>query len=172
MTNVCSSWLIVSCNVSFSELWSFEHKDCGFGELSVLHNLRLRSGPDGYPRVLDYSIFKSLLVPYSKNFTTRLSSRVVTISYFLSNHSNTQKMVMWNFCNLLVISYLTKCYDYNNVHLPVFYCQFNLKLKTMSMKSNNLAFKLPQQLHVSLDDNQLLPLFRVKGDFEHLCQYM
>ena len=23
-------------------------------------------GPEGYPRVLDYSIFKSLLVPYSK----------------------------------------------------------------------------------------------------------
>ena len=39
-------------------------------------------GPDGYPRVLDYSIFKSLLVPYSKNFTTRSSSRVVTISSF------------------------------------------------------------------------------------------
>ena len=51
-------------------------------------------GPDGYPRVLDYSIFKSLLVPYSKNFTTRSSSRVVTISYFLSNHSNIQKMEM------------------------------------------------------------------------------
>ena len=45
---------------------------------------------------------------------------------------------MWNFCNLLVISSLTKCYNYNNVHLPVFYCQFNLKSKTMSMKSNNL----------------------------------
>ena len=40
------------------------------------------------------------------------------------------------------------------------------------MKSNNLASKLPQQLHVALDDKQLLPLFRVKGDFEHLCQYM
>ena len=45
------------------------------------------AGPDGYPRVLDYSIFKSLLVPYSKNFTTRSSSRVVTIFSFLSNHS-------------------------------------------------------------------------------------
>ena len=40
----------------------------------------------------------------------------------------------------------------------------------MSMKSNNLASKLPQQLHVALDDKQLLPLFRVQGDFEHLCQ--
>ena len=37
------------------------------------------------------------------------------------------------------------------------------------MKSNNLASKLPQQLHVALDDKQLLPLFRVQGDFEHLC---
>ena len=35
----------------------------------------------------------------------------------------------------------------------------------MSMKSNNLASKLPQQLHVALGDNQLLPLFGVKGDF-------
>ena len=32
------------------------------------------AGPEGYPRVLDYSIFKSLLVPYPKNFTTRPSS--------------------------------------------------------------------------------------------------
>ena len=34
----------------------------------------LASGPEGYPRVLDYSIFFSLLVPYSKNF---LLARVV-----------------------------------------------------------------------------------------------
>ena len=129
-------------------------------------------GPDGYPRVLAYSILKSLLVPYSKNFTTRSSSWVVAISFFLSNYSNIQKMEMWNFCDLLVISSLTKFYNYNNVHLPVSYCQFNLKSKTMSMKSNNLASKLPQQLHVALDDKQLLPLFRVQGDFEHLCQYM
>ena len=32
------------------------------------------AGPEGYPRVLDYSIFFSLLVPYSKNF---LLARVV-----------------------------------------------------------------------------------------------
>ena len=42
----------------------------------------LLSGPEGYPRVLDYSIFKSLLVPYPKNFTTRASSRVVMIFIF------------------------------------------------------------------------------------------
>ena len=58
------------------------------------------SGPDGYPRVLDYSIFKLLLVPYSKNLTTRSSSRVVTISFFLSNLSNIQKIEMWNFQTL------------------------------------------------------------------------
>ena len=69
---------------------------------------QLRAGPVGYPRVLDYSIFKSLLVPYSKNFTTRSSSRVVTISYFLSNHSNIQKMEIWNFCDWLAISFPTK----------------------------------------------------------------
>ena len=31
------------------------------------------------------------------------------------------------------------------------------------MKSNNLPSKLHQQLHVALDDNQLLHLFRVQG---------
>ena len=39
-------------------------------------------GPDGYPRVLDYSTFEFTTLPYSKNFTTRSSSRVVTISSF------------------------------------------------------------------------------------------
>ena len=43
-----------------------------------------QAGPEGYPRVLDYSIFQSLLVPYSKKFTTRLSSRVLTISTFFA----------------------------------------------------------------------------------------
>ena len=58
------------------------------------------AGPDGYPRVLDYSTFEFTTLPYSKNFTTRSSSRVVTISSFLSNHSNIQKMEMWNFQTL------------------------------------------------------------------------
>ena len=39
-------------------------------------------GPDGYPRVLDYSTFEFTTLPYSKNFTTQSSSRVVTISSF------------------------------------------------------------------------------------------
>ena len=55
--------------------------------LRVIKNFTLQAGPDGYPRVLDYSIFKSLLVPYSKNFTTRLSSRVVIICTFLAKSS-------------------------------------------------------------------------------------
>ena len=41
-------------------------------------------GPEEYPRVLDYSIFLSLLVTYSKNFTTRSSSWVVTFCTFLA----------------------------------------------------------------------------------------
>ena len=57
-------------------------------------------GPDGYPRVLDYSIFEFTTLPYSKNFTTQSSSRVVTISSYLSDHSNIQKMEMWNFQTL------------------------------------------------------------------------
>ena len=40
------------------------------------------AGPDGYPRVFDYSIFKSLLVPYSENFTTRPISQLVAIFIF------------------------------------------------------------------------------------------
>ena len=40
------------------------------------------AGPDGYPRVLDYSTFEFTTLPYSKKFTTRSSSRVVTISSF------------------------------------------------------------------------------------------
>ena len=39
-------------------------------------------------RVLDYSIFKSLVVPYPKNFTSWPSSQVPTIFTCLSNHSN------------------------------------------------------------------------------------
>ena len=42
----------------------------------------LYPGPNEYPRVLDYLIFKSLLVPYSKNFTTRSSSRVIISTFF------------------------------------------------------------------------------------------
>ena len=46
---------------------------------------------------------------------------------------------MWNFCDWLVIVSPTKSYNYNNV-LTVFYCQFNLKSKIISMKLNNLPF--------------------------------
>ena len=49
---------------------------------SVASLMTSSTGPEGYPRVLDYSIFQTLLVPYSKNFTTHLSSRVVTTSTF------------------------------------------------------------------------------------------
>ena len=64
----------------------------GDTEQAVAHIRALPAGPEGYPRVLDYSIFKSLLVPYPKFFITRPGSRVVIISPFLSNHSNFQKV--------------------------------------------------------------------------------
>ena len=54
------------------------------------------SGPDGYPRVLDYSIFKSLPVPYPKNFTTRSSSRVVTICSFFAKTLKNSKITNEN----------------------------------------------------------------------------
>ena len=57
-----------------------------------IFNLNSWSGPEGYLKVLDFSIFKSLLIPYPKNFTTRPSSWVVIILPFLSNHSNFQKV--------------------------------------------------------------------------------
>ena len=41
------------------------------------------AGSNEHSRVLDHSIFKSLLVPYSENFTTRPSSRLVAIFIFL-----------------------------------------------------------------------------------------
>ena len=45
-----------------------------------------------------------------------------------------------------------KCCNYIIVHLPVFYCQISSNPK-----------QCPQQLHVALDDNELLPLLRVQG---------
>ena len=41
------------------------------------------AGSNEHSRVLDHSIFKSLLVPYSENFTTQPSSRLVAIFIFL-----------------------------------------------------------------------------------------
>ena len=71
------------------------------------------SGPEGYPRVLDYSIFKSLLVPYSENFTTRPSSRVVAIFTFFVRIIQISKKWKSN------TSMMTSCNNLNNVHLPL-----------------------------------------------------
>ena len=70
-------------------------------------------GPEGYPRVLDYSIFKSLLVPYSENFTTRPSSRVVAIFTFFVRIIQISKKWKSN------TSMMTSCNNPNNVHLPL-----------------------------------------------------
>ena len=43
------------------------------------------AGSNEYSRVLNYSPFKSLLVPYSENFSSRASSRVVRIFAFCQN---------------------------------------------------------------------------------------
>ena len=67
-----------------------------FGEKSAT-SLLPGPGPDGYPRVLDYSIFKSLPVPYPKNFTTRSSSRVVTIFTFLAETLRNSKITNENY---------------------------------------------------------------------------
>ena len=62
---------------------------------STMHCDHLHSGSNEYSRVLDYSIFKSLLVPYSENFTTRPSSRVVAIFTFLVRIIQISKKMMW-----------------------------------------------------------------------------
>ena len=73
------------------------------------------SGPDGYPRVLDYSIFKSLLVPYSKNFTTRPSSPVVVISTFFVGIIEIS--TKWKSVTFVMDSCVTPN-NYKNIHLP------------------------------------------------------
>ena len=69
-------------------------------------------GSNEYSRVLDYSIFKSLLVPYSENFTTRPSSRVVAIFTFFVRIIQISKK--WKSDT----SVMTSCNTPNNVHLP------------------------------------------------------
>ena len=62
-------------------IWSeINHRSRG-GQIDNSQNQiwMLQPGPDGYPRVLDNSIFEFTTLPYSKNLTTRSSSRVVTI---------------------------------------------------------------------------------------------
>ena len=71
------------------------------------------AGSNEYSRVLDYSIFKSLLVPYSENFTTRPSSRVVAIFTFLVRIIQISKKWKSN------TSMMTSCNNPNNVHLPL-----------------------------------------------------
>ena len=65
--------------------------------LTFYELLASQAGPEGYPRVLDYSIFKSLLVPYSKNSTTRSSSRVVTICTFFAQTLKNPDMTNENY---------------------------------------------------------------------------
>ena len=77
-------------------------------------------GPEGYPRVLDYSIFKALPAPYPKNFTTRADSRVVMIFIFVVqsfkySESGKVKLLWWTH-----ISHpAKKCRNYSNVYLSV-----------------------------------------------------
>ena len=72
------------------------------------------AGPNEYPRVLDYSIFKSLLVPYSENFTTRSSSRVVVMfTFFVKIIEISRK---WKSDTFMMDSCITPN-NYNNVHV-------------------------------------------------------
>ena len=68
------------------------------------------TGPNKYSRVLDYLIFKSLLVLYSENFTTRPSSRVVAILTSLVRIIEISKK---NGKGTLVIIFESKLYQQN-----------------------------------------------------------
>ena len=90
--NTCFNWLPLSQSYLHHIIFVLKAKKRERGLLfrnnSQIFLLMQRkwssAGPNEYPRVLDYSIFKSLLVPYSENFITRSSSRVVISSTFLS----------------------------------------------------------------------------------------
>ena len=84
-------------------------------KLASFHRRGSPAGPDEYPRVLDYSIYKSLLVPYSKNFTTRPSSRVVVISTFFVGIIEIS--TKWKSVTFVMDSCVTPN-NYNNIHLP------------------------------------------------------
>ena len=111
----------------------------------------LAPGSNQYSRVLDYSIFKSLLVPYPKNFTTRPSSRVVIVlTFYVQSYkysdSGKVKLFWWTH----ISPPATKFCNYSNVYLSllwdswgplnvegdkstVFYRQFNSKSSTTPM---------------------------------------
>ena len=62
-------------------------------------------GSNEYSRVLEYSIFISLLVPYSENFTTRPSSQVVIIfTFFVKIIQISRK---WKCDTFVMDSYIT-----------------------------------------------------------------
>ena len=85
--NTCFNWLPLSQSYLHHIIFVLKAKKRERGLLfrnnSQIFLLMQRkwssAGPNEYPRVLDYSIFKSLLVPYSENFTSRPSSQVVVI---------------------------------------------------------------------------------------------
>ena len=87
----------------------------------LIHVQWLPADPNEYRRVLDYSIFKSLLVPYSKNFTTRPSSRVVKMfTFFVWDsfkylESGNLTFLWWT----RISPPATECCNCNNVYLPV-----------------------------------------------------
>ena len=93
LTYLCSLGSTSPCSTRYHRYCNHCHnnKDC------------LWSGSNEYSRVLDYSIFKSLLVPYSENFTTRPSSRVVAIFTFLVRIIQiSKKMENGHFCDDLM----------------------------------------------------------------------
>ena len=122
-----------------------------------------------YPRVLDYSIFKSLLVPYSKIFTTRSSSNNFLLFVQSFKYSENVKLLQFT-CNIVP----NKMLQLQQCSSPCILLSIQLEIKNNVHEIKQSCFQIASaaQLHVALDDKQLLPLFRVKGDFEHLCQYI
>ena len=103
-------WTYFSVNRNHSKRNTFEKY---FDLRGLTGCWTLGAGSNEYSRVLDYSIFKSLLVPYSENFTTRPSSRVVAIFTFFVRIIQISKKWKSN------TSMMTSCNNPNNVHLPL-----------------------------------------------------
>ena len=153
------------------------HEKLHFLSHDSFHQIRPRGevctvGPEGYPRVLDYLIFKWL----SNNVTARSSSRELKTFTFLSNHSNIffsffilifriWKLLWWTYMltpkNVAISTMFFFLYhDIHNIKWIwsiLLSIQFKIqnsvhKIELLKLK---LPFELPPQLQVAFHHNQL-----------------
>ena len=120
-----------------------------FGEKSAT-SLLPGPGPDGYPRVLEYSIFKSLPLPYPKKFTTRSSSRVVTIFTFsaetLKNSKITNENYQKNKHLLLCVNHFQDFYMERENYQKI-WTVINTQQKLFKKRENYTIFEEMPHMH-------------------------